>query len=42
LYNKELKMNFKQIVKEVLLTEAKELEKAASSISFDIENIDLL
>jgi arabinose-5-phosphate isomerase len=30
-------MNFKQIVKEVLLTEAKEIEKAAANISFDIE-----
>ena len=30
-------MDFKQIVKDVLLTEAKELEKAASNISFDIE-----
>ena len=32
-------MNYKEIVKEVLLTEAKELEIASSSISFDIENI---
>lgn len=30
-------MDFKQIVKEVLLTEAYELEKAANKISFDIE-----
>ena len=36
-------MDFKQIVKDVLLTEAKELEKAASNISFDIEKaIDLI
>lgn len=36
-------MNFKQIVKDVLLTEAKEIEKAASKISFDIEKaIDLI
>ncbi|MBP7742272.1 MAG: KpsF/GutQ family sugar-phosphate isomerase [Aliarcobacter sp.] len=36
-------MNFKQIVKDVLLTEAKELEKAAENISFDIEKaIDLI
>ena len=36
-------MNFKQIVKDVLLTEAKELEKAAAIISFDIEKaIDLI
>lgn len=36
-------MNFKQIVKDVLLTEAKELEKAAANISFDIEKaIDLI
>ena len=36
-------MNFKQIVKHVLLTEAKELEKAAENISFDIEKaIDLI
>ena len=32
-------MNFKEIVKDVLLTEAKELERASYSISFDIENI---
>ena len=32
-------MNFKEIVKNVLLTEAKELERASNSISFDIENI---
>ena len=32
-------MNFKEIVKDVLLTEAKELERASNSISFDIENI---
>ncbi len=30
-------MDFKQIVKDVLLTEAKELEKAAANVSFDIE-----
>ena len=36
-------MDFKQIVKDVLLTEAKELEKAADIISFDIEKaIDLI
>lgn len=36
-------MDFKQIVKDVLLTEAKELEKAAGKISFDIEKaIDLI
>ena len=36
-------MDFKQIVKDILLTEAKELEKAAASISFDIEKaIDLI
>ena len=36
-------MDFKQIVKNVLLTEAKELEKAAAKISFDIEKaIDLI
>lgn len=36
-------MNFKQIIKDVLLTEAKEIEKAASKISFDIEKaIDLI
>lgn len=36
-------MDFKQIVKDVLLTEAKELEKAAANISFDIEKaIDLI
>lgn len=36
-------MDFKQIVKDVLLTEAKELEKAANIISFDIEKaIDLI
>ncbi|MDD2895032.1 MAG: KpsF/GutQ family sugar-phosphate isomerase [Aliarcobacter sp.] len=36
-------MNFKQIVKDVLLTEAKEIEKAAAHISFDIEKaIDLI
>lgn len=32
-------MNYKNIIKEVLLTEAKELEKSASSISFDIEEV---
>ena len=36
-------MDFKQIVKDVLLTEAKELEKAAQNISFDIEKaVDLI
>ena len=36
-------MDFKQIVKDLLLTEAKELEKAAQKISFDIEKaIDLI
>ena len=36
-------MDFKQIVKDVLLTEAKEIEKAASNVSFDIEKaIDLI
>ena len=36
-------MNFKQIIKDVLLTESKELEKAAANISFDIEKaIDLI
>ena len=30
-------MDFKQIVKDLLLTEAKELEKASSHVSFDIE-----
>ena len=36
-------MDFKQIVKDVLLTESKELEKAAANISFDIEKaIDLI
>ncbi len=36
-------MDFIQIVKDVLLTEAKEIEKAASKISFDIEKaIDLI
>ncbi|MAD40894.1 MAG: KpsF/GutQ family sugar-phosphate isomerase [Arcobacter sp.] len=36
-------MDFKQIVKDVLLTEAKELEKAAGKISFDIDKaIDLI
>ncbi|MFY4806092.1 KpsF/GutQ family sugar-phosphate isomerase [Aliarcobacter butzleri] len=30
-------MNFKEIVRDVLLTEAKELEKTANKISFDIE-----
>ena len=36
-------MDFKQIVKDVLLTEAKEIEKAAANISFDIEKaIDLI
>lgn len=36
-------MNFKEIIKDVLLTEAKEIEKAAANISFDIEKaIDLI
>jgi arabinose-5-phosphate isomerase len=36
-------MNFKQIIKDVLLTEANELEKAAQKVSFDIEKaIDLI
>uniref|UniRef100_UPI00404769AB KpsF/GutQ family sugar-phosphate isomerase n=1 Tax=Aliarcobacter sp. TaxID=2321116 RepID=UPI00404769AB len=36
-------MDFKQIVKDVLLTESKEIEKAAANISFDIEKaIDLI
>ncbi|MFW2442336.1 KpsF/GutQ family sugar-phosphate isomerase [Aliarcobacter butzleri] len=36
-------MNFKEIVKDVLLTEANELEKTANKISFDIEKaIDLI
>ena len=36
-------MDFKQIVKDVLLTEAKEIEKAAAKVSFDIEKaIDLI
>ena len=36
-------MDFKQIVKDVLLTEAKELEKAALNISFDIKKaVDLI
>lgn len=36
-------MNFKEIIKEVLLTEARELEKAANKISFDIEKaVDLI
>ncbi|MDN5049424.1 KpsF/GutQ family sugar-phosphate isomerase [Aliarcobacter butzleri] len=36
-------MNFKEIVRNVLLTEAKELEKTANKISFDIEKaIDLI
>ena len=36
-------MDFKQIVIDVLLTEAKELEKAAANVSFDIEKaIDLI
>jgi len=32
-------MNYKSIIKEVLITEAKELEKSANSVSFDIEKI---
>jgi arabinose-5-phosphate isomerase len=36
-------MDFKQIIKDVLLTEANELEKAAQKVSFDIEKaIDLI
>ena len=36
-------MNFKEIVKEVLLTEAKELENAASKVAFDVEKtVDLI
>lgn len=36
-------MNFKEIVRDVLLTEAKELEKTANKISFNIEKaIDLI
>lgn len=36
-------MDFKQIVKDVLLTEANELEKAANKVAFDIEKaIDLI
>lgn len=36
-------MDFKKIVKDVLLTEAKELEKTANNLSFDIEKvIDLI
>ncbi|MBD3829280.1 MAG: SIS domain-containing protein, partial [Arcobacter sp.] len=36
-------MDFKQIVRDVLLTEANELERAAQNISFDIEKaIDLI
>ena len=36
-------MDFKQIVKDLLLTEAKELEKAANNIAFDIDKaIDLI
>jgi len=36
-------MNFKEIIKDVLLTEAKELEKTASNFSFDIDKaIDLI
>jgi len=36
-------MDFKQIVKDVLLIEAREIEKAAQKISFDIEKaIDLI
>ena len=34
-------MNYKEIVKEVLLTEAKSLKLASNSI-FDIENIELI
>jgi len=36
-------MDFKQIVKDLLLTEAREIEKAAQKISFDIEKaVDLI
>ncbi len=36
-------MNFKEVIKDVLLTEAKEIEKAAQNISFDIDKaIDLI
>ena len=36
-------MNFKQIVKDLLLIEAKELEKAANNVAFDIDKaIDLI
>ena len=36
-------MDFKNVIKEVLLTEARELEKAAENISFDIDKaIDLI
>ncbi|MDY0052824.1 MAG: KpsF/GutQ family sugar-phosphate isomerase, partial [Aliarcobacter sp.] len=36
-------MDFKQIVKDLLLTEAKELEKAADKVAFDIDKtIDLI
>jgi len=36
-------MNFKEIIKDVLLTEAKELEKTANNFSFDIDKaIDLI
>ena len=36
-------MNFKKIIKDVLLIEAKEIEKAANSVSFDIAKaIDLI
>lgn len=36
-------MNFKEIVKEVLLTEAKELENAATKVAFDVEKtVDLI
>ena len=36
-------MDFKQIVKDLLLIEAKELEKAANNVAFDIDKaIDLI
>jgi len=43
LYNKEETMNFNEIIKETLQTEAKALEIAASNLSFDIEKaVDLI
>ena len=36
-------MDFKQIVKDLLLIEAKELEKASNNVAFDIDKaIDLI